>query len=75
MALAIEVAELMEHFQWLTPEEALNVADRIAIVRGERGNVRTVKLSDDVPIDKIDVGDEVRLRITEAIAVSVQAAD
>lgn len=26
MALAIEAAELMEHFQWLTPEESLAVA-------------------------------------------------
>lgn len=26
MALAIEAAELMEHFQWLTPEEASAVA-------------------------------------------------
>jgi len=28
MALSIEVAELMEHFQWLTPEEALAVAEQ-----------------------------------------------
>ncbi|SMP47502.1 NTP pyrophosphatase, house-cleaning of non-canonical NTPs [Neorhodopirellula lusitana] len=27
MSLAIETAELMEHFQWLTPEEALVVKD------------------------------------------------
>lgn len=27
MSLAIEVGELMEHFQWLTPEEAIDVAD------------------------------------------------
>lgn len=26
MALAIEAAELMEHFQWLTPEESRNIA-------------------------------------------------
>jgi NTP pyrophosphatase (non-canonical NTP hydrolase) len=28
MALAIEAAELMEHFQWLTPEESRDVARR-----------------------------------------------
>lgn len=28
MSLAIEVAELMEHFQWLTPEESRAVADQ-----------------------------------------------
>lgn len=27
MSLAIEAAELMEHFQWLTPEESLASAD------------------------------------------------
>ncbi|MBB3204544.1 NTP pyrophosphatase (non-canonical NTP hydrolase) [Rhodopirellula rubra] len=27
MSLAIETAELMEHFQWLTPEESLRVMD------------------------------------------------
>ena len=28
MALAIEAAELMEHFQWLTPEQSWQVADQ-----------------------------------------------
>jgi NTP pyrophosphatase (non-canonical NTP hydrolase) len=28
MSLAIEAAELMEHFQWLTPEQSRSVADR-----------------------------------------------
>ncbi|NMC18996.1 MAG: nucleotide pyrophosphohydrolase [Thermogutta sp.] len=28
MALAIEAAELMEHFQWLTPEQSRQVATR-----------------------------------------------
>jgi NTP pyrophosphatase (non-canonical NTP hydrolase) len=28
MSLAIEAAELMEHFQWLTPEESLAVTGR-----------------------------------------------
>lgn len=27
MSLAIEAAELMEHFQWLTPEESRSLAD------------------------------------------------
>lgn len=27
MALAVEAAELMEHFQWLTPEQAEHIAD------------------------------------------------
>lgn len=28
MALAIEAAELMEHFQWLTPEQSRRIADQ-----------------------------------------------
>lgn len=28
MALSIEAAELMEHFQWLTPEQSWQVADQ-----------------------------------------------
>lgn len=27
MALAVEAAELLEHFQWLTPEESIQLAD------------------------------------------------
>ena len=42
MALAIEVAELMEHFQWLTPEASRAVAadpKRLAAVREELADV------------------------------------
>ena len=27
MAMSVEMAELVEHFQWLTPEESLNLSD------------------------------------------------
>lgn len=42
MALAIEVAELMEHFQWITPEASRAVADdpaKLAEVREEMADV------------------------------------
>jgi len=42
MALAIEAAELMEHFQWLTPEESRTVAaqpDKLAAVGEELADV------------------------------------
>jgi len=55
--------------------ESLNVTDRIATIRGENGNVRTIKVADDVPLDLVEVGDEVRMRITEAIAISVRKAN
>lgn len=42
MALAIEVAELMEHFQWLTTEASRKIAEdptRLAAVREELADV------------------------------------
>lgn len=55
--------------------ESLNVDDRIVTLRNEYGAVSTAKLADDVPLDLIEVGAEVRLRVTTAIAVSVRKAD
>ena len=55
--------------------EALNVTDRIVTLRGEDGTLRTVKLGEDVPLEHVEVGDEVRMRVTEAIAISVRKAD
>jgi hypothetical protein len=55
--------------------EAINVDDRIAMLSGEDGRTRTVKLGDNVPLELIAVGDEVRMRITEAIAITVRKAD
>jgi NTP pyrophosphatase (non-canonical NTP hydrolase) len=42
MALAIEAAELMEHFQWLTPEDSRGLADdpeKLAAVGEELADV------------------------------------
>ncbi len=55
--------------------EAINADDRIAMLSGEDGRTRTVKLADNVPLDLVAVGDEVRMRITEAIAITVRKAD
>jgi LPXTG-motif cell wall-anchored protein len=55
--------------------ESLNLTDRIATLRYEDGSIRTVKVADDVPLDLVKVGDEVRFRITRAIAVSIREAD
>ena len=82
-AAAIEVAPLgdkpgikaADTFMVKATIESLNVSDRIAIIRGENGQVRTVKLADDVPLDMVEVGDEVRLRVTQALAVNVRKAD
>jgi len=55
--------------------ESFNVDDRVVLLRGEDGRTRTVQVADDVPFDLIKVGDEVRMRITEAIAISVVEPD
>ena len=55
--------------------ESLNLSDRIATLRYEDGSTKTIKVADEVPLDLVDVGDEVRFRITEAVAISVRQAD
>lgn len=55
--------------------EALNVSDRIATVRYEDGTTRTIKVADDVALDLVAIGDAVRLRVTQAVAISVRKAD
>lgn len=54
--------------------ESLNKSDRLATLRLEDGSIRVVKISSDVALDMISVGDEFRLRITHAMAVSVNKA-
>ena len=57
MALAVESAELMEHFQWLTPDQSVNlnqeakgkVAEEIADVL-----IYLVRLSDILGVDLLD---------------------
>lgn len=55
--------------------ESLNVADRLATIRYQDDSVRTVKVADEVDLELVNVGDEVRFRITTAVAVSVRKAD
>ncbi len=55
--------------------EALDPAERTAIIRGPRGNVQTLRVGDQVPLDKVKVGDRVVVRYTEAIAISVETVE
>jgi len=55
--------------------EALNLTDRIATIRYQDNSVRNVKVADDVPLDLVKVGDEVRFRITTAVALSVRKVE
>ena len=56
----------------LATVSSLNVSDRIATLTGEDGATRTIKVGEDVPLDLVNVGDKVRVRITHAIAISVE---
>jgi dCTP diphosphatase len=56
MAMIVEAAELVEHFQWLTPEQSLTLApDKLAEVRDEVADtlVYLVELADALGIDPI----------------------
>lgn len=56
MALAVEAAELMEHFQWLTPQQSVTLPARARrAVAGEIADVLIylVRLSDVLGIDAL----------------------
>jgi hypothetical protein len=54
---------------------AINAADRLVTLETEDGNLRSIKVSEDAPLESVDVGDQVRVRITTAIAVAVVTPD
>jgi NTP pyrophosphatase (non-canonical NTP hydrolase) len=67
MALAIEAAELMEHFQWLTPEEALAVPgqpEKLAAVGEELADVIGYALALANELD-LDVATTVRAKMVK----------
>jgi hypothetical protein len=51
--------------------QTINLADRLVTLKSQSGEVRNVKVSDDARLDLVEVGDQVRFRITTAIALSV----
>jgi dCTP diphosphatase len=56
MAMIVEAAELVEHFQWLTPEQSQTLpADTLAAVRDEVADtlIYLVELADALDIDLI----------------------
>ena len=57
MALSVEVAEIVEHFQWLTEEQSRNLPpEKLAEVREEIGDVMIylTELSDKLGIDPVE---------------------
>ncbi len=82
-AAAVEVAPLgnkpgvsgVKTFMVKATIDSLNVTDRIATLKLKDGGSQTIKVAEDVPLELVSVGDEVRLRITRAVAISVRKAD
>jgi len=61
MALAVETAELMEYFQWLTEEQSRNLdKDKLENVRDEIADVLIylVRLADQLGIDPLTAATE-----------------
>lgn len=53
--------------------EAINLSDRIVSIKSAEGDVRNVKVHPDARLDLVEVGDQLRLRVTRAVAVSLQS--
>ena len=65
MALSVEVAELLEHFQWLTQEESANFSEpSLEAIRAEIADVQIylLRLADKL---KIDIASAVEAKIAE----------
>jgi len=61
MALSVEVAEVVEHFQWLTEEESHNLTtEKLDKIKAELGDVMIylVRLSDKLGIDPLKAAKE-----------------
>ncbi len=57
MALSVEVAEIVEHFQWLTEEESKNLTpEKLAEIREEIGEVMIylTELADKLGVDPVE---------------------
>ena len=55
--------------------DAINMTDRLVTITTEQGDTRDLKVAEDARLDMVDVGDQVRLRISVAVMVSVTEPD
>jgi len=61
MALIAEAAELVEHFQWLTPEQSMNLStEKLTEVGYEMADILIflIRMSERLDIDLIDVANK-----------------
>jgi hypothetical protein len=54
--------------------DSIDASERIVALRGEDGFQTAIRVADDVDMETFKVGDEVRMRVTEAVAISVVEA-
>ena len=67
MAFSVEVAEIAEHFQWLTEQQSKNLPpEKLARIKEEIGDavIFLLNLSDKLGIDPLKAAEE-KLRINE----------
>lgn len=68
MALAVEAAELMEHFQWLSDDQSRNLsADDLSRIREEIADVLLylVRLADKLDVDLMESA-QAKIRLNES---------
>ena len=54
--------------------DAIDTAARIVTLRGRDGFQTAIRVADDIDLASVKVGDEVRMRVTEAVAINVVKA-
>jgi Cu/Ag efflux protein CusF len=54
--------------------DAVDAVARVVTLRGKDGYQTAFRVADDVELENLEVGDEVRMRVTEAVAISVVEA-
>jgi Cu/Ag efflux protein CusF len=54
--------------------DAIDAVSRTVTLRGQDGFQNVIRVADDVDLEQIKIGDEVRMRVTEAVAISVVEA-
>mgnify|MGYP001814567616 CR=1 FL=1 len=54
--------------------DAIDTESRVVTLRGEDGFQTSIKVADDVDLSEVNIGDEVRMRLTEAVAIKVVEA-
>ena len=68
MALSVEVAEIVEHFQWMTQQESRQLSDdKKADISQELADafIYLVRLADQLDVDLLDAADN-KLQLNEA---------